>query len=342
MAVLGDLGTTSRRGLRRAWWTLLLAAVAGCAVFGAFGSGAPALAFPHARHAQEGMECGDCHMDWETSDQPGMPALGACKLCHEGLDADKPPERRIDALFDGDTFRAAKVTKLSDEVVFSHQKHANGGIECKSCHQGIDTNDRVDDSLAVTMAECTSCHQQKQQPVDCATCHKELRADVPPRTHELQWLKMHGKTVRAHTAGQANDCSLCHTEATCASCHRDTPPDNHDNYFRRRSHGLFARMDRENCSACHRSDSCDECHKETRPMNHVGVFGGTQSNHCVSCHFPLQTNDCYTCHKSTPSHAAATPLPASHNPGMNCRMCHGNGQPLPHVDKGDTCTSCHR
>jgi hypothetical protein len=38
----------------------------------------------------------------------------------------------------------------------------------------------------------------------------------------------------------------------------------------------------------------------------------------------------------------ATPLPPDHNAGMNCRMCHGNGQPLPHVDNGQQCTSCHQ
>jgi hypothetical protein len=27
---------------------------------------------------------------------------------------------------------------------------------------------------------------------------------------------------------------------------------------------------------------------------------------------------------------------------MNCRMCHGHGQPLNHADNGTECTSCHR
>ena len=76
-------------------------------------------------------------------------------------------------------------------------------------------------------------------------------------------------------------------------------------------------------------------------MSHTGSFGGTTSNHCVGCHLPLATTECYTCHKSTPSHETATPLPAGHTAGMNCRMCHGHGQPLPHADKGDACSTCH-
>jgi hypothetical protein len=27
---------------------------------------------------------------------------------------------------------------------------------------------------------------------------------------------------------------------------------------------------------------------------------------------------------------------------MNCRQCHGHGAPLPHPDKGDSCTACHK
>jgi hypothetical protein len=29
-------------------------------------------------------------------------------------------------------------------------------------------------------------------------------------------------------------------------------------------------------------------------------------------------------------------------PSMNCRLCHGAGVPLPHVDNGSDCNSCHR
>lgn len=342
MDLLASTPAPGRR-LRSRWWLLLAAAsAAGCAVFSALGGGAAGPAFPHDRHAQEGMECGDCHTDWESSDVPGMPPRSACNLCHEGIDADKPPEKRIDVLFDGDTLRRHRVNALADEVIFSHQRHANAGLECTTCHVGIDQASRVEQSPALDMDDCTACHAQKQQPNDCATCHQQIRADVAPRTHAQHWLRLHGKTARAHSDARVDDCSMCHTETTCVTCHRDTPPENHDNYFRQRSHGLFARMDRDNCAACHRSDSCDACHRDTRPRNHVGVFGGVTSNHCVSCHFPLQDNDCFTCHKGTPSHAAATPLPPGHNAGMNCRMCHGNGQPLPHVDKGDACTVCHR
>ena len=303
---------------------------------------APAFGFNHKVHATEGLECGDCHTTWESDDAPGMPLRGGCALCHDEIDKEKPPERRIDVLFDGDSYKAQRVSRLDDEIVFSHRQHAAKPIECKACHVGIETSERIDASVALDMQGCERCHQQQNVANDCATCHQRLRTDVAPDSHGQQWHKLHGPTARAHGTATADDCTLCHEESSCRNCHQAEAPENHGNYFRRRGHGLYARMDRQNCAACHRSDSCDECHRDTRPVGHFGAFGGSTSNHCIGCHLPVSTTECSTCHKDTPSHAMAMPKPANHTPGMNCRQCHGIGQPLPHADNGSDCNSCHR
>lgn len=338
---VGD-GPTSRAG-RRLLLVLSCLAATGCALLQVLTPGAAQpFGFNHVVHAGEGLECGDCHAAWESDDAPGMPVRAACMLCHENLDAEKPPERRIDVLFDGDAYRAQRLSRLDDEIVFSHRQHATKPIECNVCHQGIDTSVYVDRSVALDMRDCESCHHEQRVAAECATCHRELRTDVAPASHAFQWQRVHGATVRAHEGGTADDCSLCHAESSCKDCHLATQPDNHDNYFRRRGHGLHARMDRQNCATCHRSDSCDACHDDTRPVSHFGAFGGTTSNHCVGCHLPVQQTECFTCHKGTPSHDTAAPKPADHTAGMNCRLCHGAGQPLPHVDNGSNCNSCHR
>lgn len=315
---------------------------AGCTLIGALASKERPFGFDHALHATEGLECDACHVSWETDDEPGMPVKAGCNLCHEAIDAEKPPERRIDSLFDGEKYKAQRVTALSEEVVFSHQKHATKPIECGACHAGIATNTYVDASLAVTMADCQTCHKKEAVANQCATCHRQIRADVPPETHAFQWMKLHGSTVRAHDEATVNDCSLCHQESSCRDCHQAMPPENHSNYFRLRGHGLYARMDRQSCVACHRSDSCDSCHASTRPLNHTGAFAGSLQTHCLNCHLPVEDTECFTCHKGTPSHALAAPKPVDHTAGMNCRQCHGMGQPLPHVDNGDDCNACHR
>ena len=120
-------------------------------------------------------------------------------------------------------------------------------------------------------------------------------------------------------------------------------PRNHTNYWRQRGHGLTAQLDRMSCATCHRTDACERCHQEVLPRSHRGMWGGGQNTHCLSCHFPVETQgNCVTCHKATPGHLGAAPLPPNHNPAMNCRLCHGNGVRLPHFDPGTACTACHR
>jgi hypothetical protein len=322
---------------------LLFLTAAGCALAGLFGGGAKPFAFSHKLHVgEQSLECADCHRGADSADQPGMPALGQCKLCHTKIDADKPPERQVTLLFDGKDYLSAHASRLPGEVRFSHKQHAAGPVKCAECHQGIETNDVVDHSVAVRMDDCMKCHTARGTANQCATCHTEIGITRPPSNHDRMWQQRHGQVVRAHTAGTANQCGLCHQESACTKCHLDVPPKNHDNYFRLRGHGQYARLDRQQCAACHRSDSCDSCHRETRPITHAGAWGAPRDNHCLGCHFPLQSNNCVTCHKATPSHQQATPLPPNHNPAMNCRQCHGLTAPLPHVDKGDQCIQCHR
>jgi hypothetical protein len=318
---------------------LSMALAAGCAlVFG----GEPPFAFSHRLHVAEGLECADCHAGAQDTDQPGMPAQSQCALCHQDIDAKKPPERQIATLFDGAGYRAARANRLDAEVLFSHQKHVASAKECAACHTGIETNDVVEPHASITMSVCVACHTQQKAPNECASCHSEIRAERAPASHAFGWQRLHGLAYRAHNSATMDRCSLCHEESTCASCHLEVPPSNHNNYFRLRGHGVHARMDRQNCAACHRSDSCDACHADARPINHVGSWGSPVDTHCISCHFPLGSSDCATCHRDTPSHAEATTLPPDHTPGMNCRQCHGLSAPLPHVDNGSECTRCHR
>jgi hypothetical protein len=148
--------------------------------------------------------------------------------------------------------------------------------------------------------------------------------------------------VRADSGKSEDRCSLCHTDASCASCHQDEPPGNHTGQWRHRGHTMAASMDREHCAVCHQGDFCDRCHQETAPRNHRGTWGSTRNTHCLTCHFPLKTSEgCTLCHKDIPSHRKGAAKPGWHNAGMNCRQCHGAGVELPHVDKGDDCNACH-
>jgi hypothetical protein len=271
-----------------------------------------------------------------------MPVAAQCNLCHQELDSEKPPEKRIEQLFDGNKLRAARRGALGGDVIFAHDRHVTAGLECAACHVGMDTNTDVLSLPRAEMASCTSCHSERKLANECSTCHSEIRSDVAPRGHDALWVRNHGGIVRAGHEDTASDCSLCHTESSCTQCHLSVMPQSHTDYWRRRAHGISASLDRTSCTTCHRDDSCVRCHSESRPQSHVGNFGGVTSRHCTGCHFPLEGESCSTCHKATPSHDLATPKPPDHLPSMDCRMCHGNGQPLPHVDNGDNCNLCHR
>jgi hypothetical protein len=295
--------------------------------------------FPHATHVlEQGMDCSDCHVSVAESDDPGMPAPMLCDLCHEGLDEEKPAGERVADLLESGVIEAVHRTALGDEVLFSHLAHVNADLECTACHGPIDESLGMPAEVRVPMQECMACHESRGLSTDCATCHREIRADRPPPSHGQLWHMVHGEVARDDGAAS---CTLCHEESSCSSCHRDEAPRNHNQFWRRAGHGQSAAFDRQSCATCHDRDSCSTCHAEARPSTHRAGWGGVRNEHCVSCHFPLRAEGCVTCHADADAHLTAPPRPPTHFPGMDCRQCHGLTAPLPHVDDGSDCTVCH-
>lgn len=336
------------RANRRAASALVLAGaflvLAGCVLFKSESSVRRSYAFSHRVHAEQELACTDCHLAAETSDEPGIPGIGACKLCHAEIDKDKPAERKVDALYDAKGFKKTGRSAVGDEIIFPHLRHVTKGVECATCHTGIEKSEDVLELPQANMDVCMQCHASKGVANECATCHTQIRADARPPSHDGNWTKLHGGVCRAGSEKRSDRCDTCHKETDCAACHLTTQPANHTQQWRRVGHGVAASLDRSNCQTCHQPSTCATCHAETQPRNHVGMFGAPQDNHCLTCHEPLAGEGCSTCHAGTPSHALATPKPPSHNPAMNCRQCHmpgGTQPPLPHADDGSNCNRCH-
>ena len=303
----------------------------------------PRFVFDHGAHiVEENVACAFCHAGAKVREEPGMPSLDSCNTCHYYVDEEQPPERQVATLYDAESeFVAARVAALDEEVIFEHLQHVEADLACSDCHEGIEDAEDASDYVEIDMALCMACHEERSVPNECATCHTVIDEEWAPSNHEQNWERRHGPVCRREDSRPANDCGLCHEESTCVQCHLEVPPTNHDANFRLRGHGILARADRQNCAACHEGPTCDRCHEEVLPLNHAGLFGGTRSTHCGSCHFPLESNACITCHKAAPSHALGTPKPAWHLPSMNCRSCHGSTLPLSHVDNGSNCNLCH-
>lgn len=334
----------------RAAWALLLGAA--CVLGGCGGEGegegratpTHALAFDHARHAEAGIGCADCHgaPDARPDGTMALPELTFCNECHEDEE-----DEGTRAFLTGLAARPADARWVlfspRAEVVFSHRDH--GATDCATCHGDVAASTATDVSVAPTMASCVACHtEQPTAGTDCAACHRERRRDVAPPSHRREWSREHGVEARFGSLDTVlqGECAYCHQRDTCLECHRQREPRDHTQFFRIRGHGLQAANDRQACAACHQPDACVRCHAETRPLSHRGSFGAPRDQHCTSCHLPLQGESCWVCHKSTPSHALATPRSARHVQGLNCRQCHGATASLPHADDGSDCTLCHR
>lgn len=326
-----------------------LLALAGCLLVERLVPSDRPLAFAHRLHVESaGLDCAHCHAGGEGSAEPALPSPEVCARCHAATEAAEPPERRVLTLFDGAHFRATRAGTLADELLFAHGPHLAAGLDCAACHAEVARDEghlgaRAAE-LAPSMDACLACHAERGGPrePECAACHRAIRAERAPPSHASSWLTQHGSAALARTGERSSSCALCHARNACDDCHRGALPASHDAFFRRRGHGLEAGLERDRCATCHDPDTCARCHEETRPLSHTGSFGATRDRHCLACHEPLRANSCGVCHQATPSHELATPLPDDHAPGMDCRQCHGNGQPLPHVDGGQRCTQCHR
>ncbi|MEK7412720.1 MAG: cytochrome c3 family protein [Planctomycetota bacterium] len=324
----------------------LLLVVAGCQAWRQ-ASAASSFRFNHVLH--QSVECADCHGDAATGAKAGMPKPDTCTDCHEGIDAKKGPDRQVATLFVDGTFKAANVTAIPAEVIFSHKTHTvDNKVACATCHQGIADSTVITKEVRVDMSACMACHATSPKPSvaanACATCHQTIRADAKPATHAQNWKRFHGQTFKDGDQTGLNQCSLCHTQDRCDTCHRAEAPTNHTNLWRQRTHGAAAAIDRSSCATCHQSDSCASCHKTTAPSTHRGQWGAPIDKHCVNCHVPVSGESCAVCHQNgTPSHAKAVATPVTMI-GTDCRSCHGvaPNAKLPHVDNGDNCTYCHQ
>ncbi|MGH7144563.1 MAG: cytochrome c3 family protein [Planctomycetota bacterium] len=299
--------------------------------------------FSHAIHmTQAKLACLDCHGDPKSADGIGMPIARKCTLCHNDKAAF---ESHLKPFLIDKKVVFTNVTDEGPDIKFSHAIHLAKNVSCESCHQGIDTSQAVSMDLKVGMQTCVACHEQNNVPASCETCHRTTRQNVPPPSHKLNWLVVHGPESKFHSQVTQNQCSLCHTEQTCNSCHQSQAPVSHTEFWKLRGHGISAEIDRESCATCHKSDSCDRCHQNTAPTTHTAAWLAPRDTHCLSCHEPLNRDNenCAVCHSGTPGHNSAPPKPSWHLASMNCRQCHGPGlsQPLPHVDNGDDCNECH-
>lgn len=131
------------------------------------------IAFSHAAHVgKRQISCVYCHQGVATTAHATVPDVETCYECHRVVLPTSPEVQKVLAAYQArEPLRWLRVTNLPDYVRFNHQRHLRAGVSCAACHGDVATMDRVVKARALTMGECLSCHNQRNAPTDCFTCH---------------------------------------------------------------------------------------------------------------------------------------------------------------------------
>ena len=130
--------------------------------------------FNHKSHVeQQKMECTNCHQLATKSRHSGLPTANLCMACHMVIKANSPEIKKLATYKQkGQAVPWVRLYQLPGFVYYSHRRHVNSGIECKTCHGSTGTTEISESTRTFTMAFCMDCHRQKNVSNDCAVCHQ--------------------------------------------------------------------------------------------------------------------------------------------------------------------------
>ena len=232
----------------------------------------------------EGEEiCTNCH-DFESGKAGEPPA--ACTTCHVDFKPEFPagvkPWESTRAIN-----KPASIHIPKPNLKMNHKVHIDKGIACARCHGDLKSVQVAtrENSLPL-MNTCMECHDGKQAPSQCRTCHLakpdgRLINDFPEGklmpsgnfrndNHDDNYLRSHAQTAKGDDAYCAN----CHEDKFCLDCHNGVsrPMKVHPNNWVI-THPMSARRNSPTCSSCHRAQTfCLDCHKRMK------VVTGTEFN----------------------------------------------------------------
>ncbi len=144
--------------------------------------------FSHTVHAEQGVECEQCHYLNDAGQFIGLPSTESCAECHdEETGGDSPDEKEIDKFVKEYASTGAEVPWLvyqhqPDNVFFSHSAHQ--GLDCAEagCHPNVAEmeNPPVLERNLITgytkttmkMWRCERCHAEMGASNACYVCHK--------------------------------------------------------------------------------------------------------------------------------------------------------------------------
>lgn len=133
------------------------------------------IAFNHKIHADNDLECMDCHPYFKDHATSGKPSLETCVSCHEELLGESKAEKTLlEYIKSREEIEWNRLYRVPEDVYFSHRRHVVlGNIECSICHGDIgESSQPPSRPLEITMEKCMNCHEQKGASLDCIACHR--------------------------------------------------------------------------------------------------------------------------------------------------------------------------
>ncbi len=131
------------------------------------------LPFSHKTHLASGLACQTCHINPDPGTQMTFPATESCMSCHSTIAKDKPAIMSLHAFWESDQqIPWVRVYAITPGVSWSHRAHLDAGTQCETCHGDLSQIETVAETKAIlAMATCISCHQAREAPAECVTCH---------------------------------------------------------------------------------------------------------------------------------------------------------------------------
>lgn len=285
-----------------------------------------AATFSHRSHLDAGameaatgshVSCGDCHQRDPDSQDPRLPGHAQCARCHEQSAGGKAalamercagchPERSVE-------LRRGRIF-ITGDLRFAHATHvvdrAGAAVGCTTCHTGVEQASSREAMAVPAMERCATCHEDAQKSPDrvrmanCAVCHREITAGVPPANHQVSGTRPSDHTLAFRTlhgeaaAARDSKCRFCHTEVSgapedsCFQCHQVMKPRDHSLMFRS-DHGRAVQADGSRCATCHVPESCVACHS-VPPRSHTPIGEFRAGGHAEQARFGLTS--CLACH----------------------------------------------
>ena len=133
------------------------------------------LPYSHKQHLALGMRCATCHPMPEPGHAATLPPTATCMACHVRVKTDSPSIQELAKAHSmGEMIPWKRVYQVPDFVFFSHKLHTTGAAAtgCDVCHGPVREMDVMQRVKDISMSACVECHQQKQAPARCDTCHE--------------------------------------------------------------------------------------------------------------------------------------------------------------------------